>query len=109
MKTIELTQGKVALVDDEDYEKVNKFRWRLKSDSCNNYAYAVNYKEIPGADSKFVSLHRFIMNFPKEMIVDHKDHDGLNCQKLNMRVCSVDSNMRNTTSPDLPFLLYVDL
>lgn len=90
MKEIELTQGKVALVDDADFERVSAFKW---------YAYqslrvpSLWYATRGGKDR--LSLHRFILPTPKGFVVDHIDGDGLNCQRKNLRACTVKENMRN--------------
>jgi hypothetical protein len=86
MKQIELTQGKVTLIDDEDYEKVHQFKW-----SVDGGGYAANRKHR--------ALHRFIMNAPKGMEVDHIDGDLLNNQKSNLRLCTHAQNMMNQKLP----------
>jgi hypothetical protein len=89
MKEIKLTQGKIALVDDEDFEELNKHRWYIIK---SKYCYATRMK----SKSKGVILmHRAIMNTPKELFVDHIDHDTLNNQKYNLRNCTRSENMMN--------------
>jgi hypothetical protein len=80
-----------VLVDDEDYDELIKHKWSVIK-SRNNY-YATRFIH----SSKFtMKMHRQVMNVtdPK-ILVDHKDHNGLNCQKSNMRVCTVSENCRN--------------
>lgn len=81
MKTITLTQGKVALVDDEDWVRVSAIKW-----------YAAKYKHLWYAQREIrrtdgtrttIKLHRFILR--TRAGIDHKDGDGLNCQKYNLR------------------------
>ena len=81
-KIIPLTKGKYALVDDEDYDRVMEYNWNI----CNNYA----------ENNNMGYLHRFIMNPPYDMVVDHIDHDKLNCRKYNLRVCSQQDNLKNS-------------
>jgi hypothetical protein len=94
MKEIKLSQrgrnkGKfVALVDDSDFEYLNQFKWYAQKDKTTYYVKRYE-KNI------MIYMHRLIMNTPKGMQVDHKDHDGLNCQKNNMRNCIRSQNMRN--------------
>jgi hypothetical protein len=88
MKEINLTQGKVALVDNEDYEYLNQIKW--SSDKGYNTFYAVNNRRH---NKKY--MHRIIMNAPKGMQIDHKDHDGLNNQKSNLRICTKNQNNVN--------------
>lgn len=94
MKTINLNKGFVTLVDDEDYDFLNKFKWRVACYNHTNYARRTLW--IKG-ENKSISLHmhRVIINPPKGMQVDHIDHNGLNNQKHNLRICSEQQNHRN--------------
>src|SRR5882724_7878623 len=85
MKEIQLTQGKIALVDDEDFERVNQFKWFLLTSNLHDKLYA--YSRVPGL------MHRFIMSAPTGFDVDHIDNDGLNDQKSNLRICTRSQNM----------------
>jgi hypothetical protein len=92
MKKIKLTQGKWALVDDEDYERINKFKWCAAKDRYTFYAIRGKWKDgrvIP------IKMHREILNAGKGEQVDHSDRDGLNNQKSNIRICSVMDNAHN--------------
>lgn len=95
MKTIELSQEKFALIDDEDYDYLMRWKWHaLKS---KNTFYAV--RNIPaqnGQPRTGIGMHRAIMNLnDKDIHVDHEDHNGLNNQKYNIRVCTRSQNMSN--------------
>lgn len=92
MKEIVLTQGKVALVDDEDYEYLSKFKWIVSLERGRYYAV----RKIPMSGGRNVRMHRDIMNPPNGMDCDHRDHDGLNNQKYNLRVCTRSQNMQNS-------------
>lgn len=92
MKTIPLTQGKFALVDDADFEKLNQYKW-----CCMKYdhlMYAGRHFKTPDGKRRCVKMHRFIMGLDAGK-VDHKDRDGLNNQRDNLRVCSSIENGRN--------------
>lgn len=94
MREIQLTQGYVALIDDEDYERVNYFKWHVFKRKTNKYAQAqacrVNGK------NKIISLHEIILpNIPIGYERDHIDGNGLNCQKSNLRVVTHIQNMQN--------------
>lgn len=93
MKEIPLTQGKVALVDDEDFELVNQFKYFTFDSRGKNYA-KTRYKEPNGPWRSFL-MHRLILNPPSGAQVDHIDGDGLNNQRGNLRLCSVAENSRN--------------
>lgn len=92
MKEIKLTQGKVALVDDEDFELLNKFKWYTQR--CENNFYARRFTSKP--NRKNISMHREIIKPPIECFIDHKDHNGLNNQKNNLRICTILENGRNS-------------
>jgi hypothetical protein len=93
MKELILTKDKVALVDDEDFEYLNQWKWTANRMSGKWYAY--RNKRINGK-CNMIYLHRQIMNTPEGLYVDHKDRDGLNCQKSNMRNCTQSQNMMNS-------------
>lgn len=97
MKQISLTQGKVTLVDDEDFDFLNRFKWNYQS---KGYAHRL-VNEI-GKTHKtrkviHVYMHRFLMNPRKGMVVDHMDGNTLNNQKSNLRICHHKNNIRNRT------------
>jgi hypothetical protein len=98
MKSIPLTQGFVAVVDDEDYERVVAFTW-CATKTPNN-VYAVRKVRTSTGRSTSQLLHRFILGVIHPRIdVDHRDHDGLNCQRCNLRRCvrgENDGNRRKT-------------
>jgi len=88
MQELKLTQGKFAQVDDEDYEYLNQWKWHAYK-SRNTY-YAIRTE-----NRSQIRMHRVIMNTPSNLEVDHKDHNGLNCQRTNMRNCTRMQNARN--------------
>jgi hypothetical protein len=94
MKTINLTQGFIALVDDADFDRVSAFKWTATKVKGN--VYAVRKVKTPDGRTTSQLLHRFIedVNYP-DIDVDHKDHDGLNCQRNNLRLCSRGENCGN--------------
>ena len=88
MKKIKLTQTKEALVDDEDFKTLDKFKW------CYNRGYAV--RSVYGEEKQMVAyMHREIMNTPKGMDTDHINHDKLDNRKENLRICTTSQNTQN--------------
>jgi hypothetical protein len=92
MKEIQLTRGFVALVDDEDFDRINKWKWHCVID--NNNRYAVRSQRINGQSKAFL-MHREILNPPDGYFVDHKNRDGLNNQKDNLRLSTKSQNCKN--------------
>ena len=88
MQQIELTQGMFALVDNEDFDEINQYNW------CFAQGYAMRKVTISGKQ-KTLYMHRLITNCPADMDVDHINHDKLDNQKSNLRVCSNSENRRN--------------
>lgn len=94
MKEITLTQGKVALVDDDVFEYLNQWKWHYQKVEKTGYAIR---SEGPKHHQRFILMHRVIMNTPSDQEVDHADHEGCNNQRYNMRNCTHASNMQNRT------------
>jgi hypothetical protein len=98
MKTIPLTQGFVALVDDADFDRVSAYKWSATKAKTNVYGVRKVRKQTGRTTSQL--LHRFILGVTdREIDVDHEDHNGLNCQRSNLRKCvrgENDGNRRKT-------------
>lgn len=73
-----------ALVDDEDFEFVNQFKWHL------NKAYADSY-----AKGKFYKMHRLVMKAKPGQQIDHINHNELDNRKENLRFCTQTENNRH--------------
>lgn len=89
MKQIEMKNGYVAIVDDEDYSVVAMFTW------CRNSGgYAVT-NTYPGGVQRQVLMHRMILNAGANEVVDHINHDKLDNRRSNIRLCLHRQNQRN--------------
>jgi hypothetical protein len=101
MKKIPLLHGLVAIVDDEDYERVMRYHWNINK--TNDLANAYVKTKVPCARAKdgftTMYLHRFIMSPPLNMIVDHINHNRLDCRKSNMRITTQAGNQHNRMKP----------
>ncbi len=99
MKEIPLSKGKVALVDDEDYERLSQFKWCASQQGRNGLKwYAIRWVCPKGEKQYKVAMHRFILGIAPRIkddprVVDHIDCDGLNNQKSNLQI--MDSNHQN--------------
>lgn len=84
---------KYTYVDDEDYEKVKKYKWQSILKGGMYYV-----RRGVKLNNKLVSiyLHRLIMNAPKGLCVDHINHNPLDNRKRNLRICTHKQNMYNT-------------
>ena len=89
-KEIQLTQGKVAIVDDEDFERINQWKWYYGG------GYAGRNKKRTKGIPRGLSLHCFIMGKPSDGLeVDHIDGNKLNNQKSNLRIATRSQNAMN--------------
>jgi hypothetical protein len=91
MREIPLTQGKIALVDDEDFKMLNKYKWIADRVDKKFYAARNGLNKNKG----HVRMHRQIMNFPIGFEIDHVDGNSLNNQRANLRVCTSSQNKCN--------------
>jgi hypothetical protein len=93
MKEIPLTRGHIALVDDEDYERLAPLKWcaLVKEDGR---AYAVHYKVVAGKVTA-TKMHRLLC---AGELVDHKNGNGLDNRKENLRSATKNQNMWNRRS-----------
>ena len=85
-----------AIVDDEDFDELNKRRWHSRGDKKNGY-YAGSSFNLNLGNHKQITLlmHRILMNVPEDMVIDHINHNGLDNRKKNLRVCTQQENARN--------------
>lgn len=89
MKMIKITKNRHTLVDDEDFIILNNMKWHAQEGQCNK-CYASTYINL-----KPILMHVFIVNPPKGFHVDHKNGNGLDNRKINLRICSRSQNMAN--------------
>lgn len=93
MKVILLNKGYTCLVDDSDYEYLNKFKWSVVKYKNGTYAVRCIWNN---KKTVLILMHRQILNVTnRKILVDHKDHNGLNNQKNNIRLCTNSQNQKN--------------
>lgn len=89
MKAIKLQRsGEVAVVDDSDFGLVSRFVWHLRKSKKHRYAYT-------SVNSKPVYMHKLLLKRRGFKLVDHKDGDGLNNRRANLRPCTYAQNQFN--------------
>lgn len=88
VKTIELSRGKHALVDDEDYLELSKFTWSATNHGTNSYAEG-------WITRKKIRMHRFLLNAPTGLSVDHINGNGLDNRRSNLRMATSSENSQN--------------
>lgn len=93
MKEIPLTKGYVAFIDDVDLPIVSRYSW--SADVRRKTVYGQAYAGGGRSGHRKISLHRLIMKATEDQQVDHRDGNGLNCQRSNMRLCTDAQNKAN--------------
>lgn len=94
MRTIPLTRGYVAIVDDADYERFSHYTWRAVVRSNTLYATRHVPKDVDGKH-RSILMHREVMDACPGEEVDHINHNGLDNRRENLRICSRLENSRN--------------
>lgn len=95
MRQIELTQGKVGLVDDNDYAGLNQVRWCAHKNQGSWYAVRSSPRgSIAGKHT--ILMHRVILDAKPSQDIDHIDGNGLNNQRGNLRFCTDSENQCNS-------------
>jgi hypothetical protein len=87
-RTIPLTRGHVAIVDDADFESLSEFRWR----SSGRYAVCQDGRR------RVIHMHRLISQPPEGLCVDHINGNGFDNRRSNLRNCTLAENVRNSRS-----------
>ena len=85
MSEIKLTQGYIAIVDDEDFEELNQYSWSILKSP--NTMYANRYYSL-GSKRVTQRMHRFILDAPSGVMVDHINQNGLDNRRCNIRLCN---------------------
>ncbi len=91
MKTINLSRGYTAIVDNEDYDELSKYKW--SASTCGKYAYRITGKR--NGKRRTVRMHRVIIDIESGMETDHVNGNGLDNRRCNLRQCTRSQNMFN--------------
>jgi hypothetical protein len=96
-----LRKGKFAIVDGDDYERLSKFNWRARR--FDNVWYAIRWVRKSEKSNKTIAwMHRAVMDAPEGLLVDHRNHNGLNNRKENLRIATFSQNMQNRRKIRIP-------
>ncbi len=88
---IPLSKDQNAIIDEEDFELVSKYKWHASLKRQRFVAANTPWKKT------IIYMHRLIMNAPTGMVVDHINGDSLDNRKSNLRICTNGENSRNRT------------
>lgn len=94
MKSLLLSRGQSAIVDDCDFDRVSTFKWYAKWDAKGRRYYAARNAWV-GPKRTTIKLHHTILDAPQGLVVDHINGDGLDNRRANLRSCSQLQNMAN--------------
>ena len=92
-RRIKLTRGQYAIVDPEDFEQLNQYKW-----NCTHYGYAMRAVSVGSGKGKkqaAVYMHAAVCPAPKGMITDHINRNPLDNRKANLRPATQKQNVWN--------------
>lgn len=93
---IHLSRGLTAWVSPEDFRQVVKHKWSVH-ETQSEKLYAETNMKLGGKWFRIL-LHRFILGVERGQLVDHRDNDGLNNTRGNLRLASRGNNQHNSGS-----------
>jgi hypothetical protein len=92
-RRIPLTEGKFTIVDPQDFYQLNHFDW--VADGKGNNIYAIRHLLSDDEKTKIVRMHRYIMLAPDGLLVDHRNNNGLDNRRANLRLATTSQNNCN--------------
>ena len=99
-RRIGLSQGKYAIVDPADYERLSRHKWYV-SKRGHTY-YAIRGQWSPVLKKRLtISMHREVIDVPAELYVDHIKHNGWDNRRANLRPATAADNARNARYPKI--------
>src|SRR5690606_28389539 len=95
---LDLCNSRTAKISAKDYPKIAKFRWTAQRYRNGVYYVTAVFRQKDSDNNLtkkqiIILLHRLIRDIPDGLVIDHLDHDGLNCARRNIKVTS---NQKNT-------------
>ena len=95
-RRIPLTQGHFAIVDPQDYQRLNKYKWRLCRTRGKNALYAERSMRLPGGKYSRLLMHRQLIKPPEGYVIDHINGCGLDNRRTNLRLATAAQNAWNS-------------
>jgi len=95
VRVIPLTRFKFVIVDPDDFERLNKFKWSAYRSEHTWYATRHKVVKKDGTNRGCVWMHREIANAPHDLLVDHENLNGLDNRKANLRIATRAQNAFN--------------
>jgi len=92
-RAIPLTQGKLAFVDARDYEQLNRHKWYANNQRGHWYARRAVTAE---GKVRIITMHRILLGASPGIQIDHRNGDGLDNRRANLRVCTNGQNQMNS-------------
>ncbi len=92
--TVTLTQSKIATIDSRDYEMISRYKWHAEIKKHGVW-YAASTIRRQDGKKRILYMHTLIMGDHPHYQMDHKDHDGLNNTRGNLRLCTWRQNQWN--------------
>lgn len=92
MRIIQLTQGATAFVSDEDYDRLSHYKWKLLKDGDRRYA-------IREENGRLIAMHQDVLGAKDGLLIDHRDRNGLNNVRSNLRYATRSQNQVNSVRP----------
>lgn len=89
MKAVILTRGRIATVDDKDFDRVNQFKWHAVKQGRTYYG--ARTVQLPNGQQENCFLHNFILGVKG---VDHCNGDGLENRRQNLRPATQMQNLQ---------------
>ena len=97
VKEIILSRNRgIALVDEEDFNELNQYKWRLHKHK-DGHCYAITHVRSETTKSGYtnIGMHRVILKPKSNKQIDHVNNNGLDNRKINLRICNSSQNGGN--------------
>ena len=91
---IHIKKFRFAIVDPYDYDYLRRFKWRLNRSNRTFYAFRT-VSRGPLFRPQVIWMHHEILPPPDGLLVDHRNHNGLNNRRENLRLATPAENIQN--------------